>query len=219
MTRKEKMFYKLKFFDHFGTKLTGSGLSGLAFISAHIVSILRLARIRNIILSLYNAAECATVMRHNLSANLTKLFKKEAKTNPDDIIDDKTDNKSVLSLNSDIRENHLDSLMDKLLRGEETEFFTEPCEEAIEEKPVYTEWDINLRNCQVLLKGTMQGGMMILTAAESSWDRNEYKRTWRDGQYLDKFSWKGHLRGMQLFSRKSDILQAELGFQILNYLT
>ena len=91
-------------------------------------------------------------------------------------------------------------------------FFTEPCEEAIEEKPVYTEWDINLRNCQVLLKGTMQGGMMILTAAESSWDRNEYKRTWRDGQYLDKFSWKGHLRGMQLFSRKSDILQAELGF-------
>ena len=76
---------------------------------------------RNIILSLYNAAECATVMRHNLSANLTKLFKKEAKTNPDDIIDDKTDNKSVLSLNSDIRENHLNSLMDKLLRGEETE--------------------------------------------------------------------------------------------------
>ena len=60
-------------------------------------------------------------MRHNLSANLTKLFKKEAKTNPDDIIDDKTDNKSVLSLNSDIRENHLNSLMDKLLRGEETE--------------------------------------------------------------------------------------------------
>ena len=54
---------------------------------------------------------------------------------------------------------------------------------------------------------------MILTAAESSWDRNEYKRTWRDGQYLDKFSWKGHLRGMQLFSRKSDILQAEVGFQ------
>ena len=51
---------------------------------------------------------------------------------------------------------------------------------------------------------------MILTAAESCWDRNEYKRTWRDGQYLDKFSWKGHLRGMQLFSRKSDILQAEV---------
>ena len=76
---------------------------------------------RNIILSLYNAAECATVMRHNLSANLTKLFKKEAKTDPDDLIDDKTDNKSVLSLNSDIRENHLNSLMDKLLRGEETE--------------------------------------------------------------------------------------------------
>ena len=44
------------------------------------------------------------------------------------------------------------------------------------------------------------------TSIESSWDRNEYKRTWRDGQYLDKFSWKGHLRGMQLFSRKSDIL-------------
>ena len=55
---------------------------------------------------------------------------------------------------------------------------------------------------------------MILTAAESCWDRNEYKRTWRDGQYLDKFSWKGHLRGMQLFSRKSDILQTEVGFQI-----
>ena len=54
---------------------------------------------------------------------------------------------------------------------------------------------------------------MILTAAESSWDRNEYKRTWRDGQYLDKFSWKGHLRGMQLFSRKSDILHAEVGFR------
>ena len=87
----------------------------------NVQTLQRLARIRNIILSLYNAAECATVMRHNLSANLTKLFKKEAKSNPDDLIDDKTDNKSVLSLNSDIRENHLNSLMDKLLRGEETE--------------------------------------------------------------------------------------------------
>ena len=112
------MFYKQKFFDHFGTKLTGLGLAGL---HPKATFKLRPARIRNIILSLYNAAECATVMRHNLSANLTKLFKKEAKTNPDDIIDDKTDNKSVLSLNSDIRENHLNSLMDKLLRGEETE--------------------------------------------------------------------------------------------------
>ena len=27
--------------------------------------------------------------------------------------------------------------------------------------------------------------------------------------FSDKFSWKGHLRGMQLFSRKSDILHAE----------
>ena len=66
-------------------------------------------------------------MRHNLSANLTKLFKKEVKVDPDDLVDDKTDNKSVMSLNSDIRENHLNSLMDKLLRGEETEAGFQKC--------------------------------------------------------------------------------------------
>lgn len=45
---------------------------------------------------------------------------------------------------------------------------------------------------------------MILTAAKSNWERNEYQRTWRDGQYIDKFSWRGQLKDMHLFSRNID---------------
>ena len=131
-------------------------------------------------------------MRHNLSANLTKLFKKAEKAKEVTSFDETVTQDDSLSANSH-NSDHLDCLMQKLLRGEQTEF-SDQAEGAIEEKPIYTEWDITLRNCQVLLKGSLKSGMMILTAAESNWQRNEYRRTWRDGQYLDKFSWCGQLR-------------------------
>ena len=44
----------------------------------------------------------------------------------------------------------LESLMDKMLRGEETEF----TEQLAEEKPIYTEWAMQLIDCQVLLKSS-----------------------------------------------------------------
>ena len=92
-----------------------------------------------------------------------------------------------------------DDLMSQLLRGEATEF-VEQSEKAIEEDPIYTGWDITLKNCQVFLKGHENTGCMCLTADNMKWVRHEYQRAWRDGQYLDKFRLKGQLNEMQLFS-------------------
>ena len=96
----------------------------------------------------------------------------------------------------------LNNLMSQLLRGEATEF-VEQSEKAIEEDPIYTGWDITLKNCQVLLKGHENTGCMCLTADNMKWLRHEYQRAWRDGQYLDKFRLKGVVDGMQLFSLSS----------------
>ena len=96
----------------------------------------------------------------------------------------------------------MDQRVVDLLRGQATEF-TDQSEKAIEEDPIYTGWDIKLRNCQVMLQGHENTGCMCLTAEKMRWLRHEYKRAWRDGQYLDKFRLKGDLKGMQLFSLTS----------------
>ena len=198
LEEKQKFFASLDVFRYhrFAEVLENGESKRKNELDAKIFRALWDATNRDIILSLYSAAECAQIMRNNLSANLTKLFRekieeKTVTTEPDTLTDDKSID--------------LESLMDKMLRGEETEF----TEQLAEEKPIYTEWAMQLIYCQVLLKSATDG-TMILTAAKSNWERNEYQRTWRDGQYLDKFSWKGQLKDMHLFSRNNDHTDIEL---------
>ena len=152
---------------------------------------------RDCALQLYNAVECGRIMRQNLSANLTNMFSKIFLAQ-----EKATGGSNRPSTPSPTGVSKFDNPMQQLLLGEATEF-VESSEKAIEEDPIYTGWDITLRNCQVLLKGHENTGCMCLTADNMKWVRHEYQRAWRDGQYLDKFRLKGNLKGMQLFSLSS----------------
>ena len=54
--------------------------------------------------------------------------------------------------------------------------------------------------CQVLRKSATDG-TMILTAAKSNWERNEYQRTWEMDSTWTKEDLKGGLKDMHLLSR------------------
>ena len=71
---------------------------------------------------------------------MTKLFREKNEEEDAPEADTMVDDKSI----------DLESLMDKMLRGEETEF----TEQLAEEKPIYTEWAMQLIDCQVLLKSS-----------------------------------------------------------------
>ncbi|CEF66821.1 UPF0378 protein KIAA0100 [Strongyloides ratti] len=61
-------------------------------------------------------------------------------------------------------------------------------------------WQIDLLNCQAVLKGHETDGFIIMTASRAAINENIHTPVWRDNQLLIKTSWSAVFSGMQYFA-------------------
>ncbi|CAJ0948684.1 unnamed protein product, partial [Mesorhabditis belari] len=158
----------------------------------------------------------AHLLRSILSNDAIKTLKlktEEAQRRPEQIITrDRIDDDDEMNRNRSSSD-QANSLLDQLIDEASTKLVAH-CEQATElptdsllgvlqctaDDVVMLNWQVDLLNSQLVLKGCEKDGFLLVTAARTSLTQKIHRGVWKNSQLLGKKSWSAVLSGMQYFA-------------------